>query len=192
MSLILADPHAVDILKTVRDHGPAGAHVAAGFVRNRVWDSFYDPAPDAADSDIDVIYHDAAAPDPQADVAWEALLSARMPGPMWQVRNQARMHVPAGDPPYRDIAAAMAHWPETATAVAVCLRPDGSLGVVAPFGLDDLFGHILRPTPAILKRDRGIFDKRVSEKEWLKRWPRLSVVAATGPCPPRPSGHQPD
>jgi hypothetical protein len=69
----------------------------------------------------------------------------------------------------------MAFWPETATAVAIRLH-DGALEIAAPFGLDDLFGLILRPTPAFRNDRLPAFHDRIATKRWLERWPKLSLV----------------
>ncbi|MNP70653.1 hypothetical protein D3C76_1669140 [compost metagenome] len=72
----------------------------------------------------------------------------------------------------------MLHWPETATAIGARLK-DGADGVnidiVAPFGLDDLLGLQVRQSPFF--RDRNVFMDRIRDKEWLRIWPRLQVVA---------------
>ena len=52
----------------------------------------------------------------------------------WSVKNQARMHLRNGDAPYRDTFDAVAHWAETATAIAArSLR--GKIEVMAPHGI---------------------------------------------------------
>jgi uncharacterized protein len=45
--------------------------------------------------------------------------------------------------------------------------------VIAPFGLDDLFGLRLRVNER--SHDPEYFDERVNSKGWLDRWPRLTV-----------------
>ena len=55
---------------------------------------------------------------PSRDRAIEAELRALAPGIDWSVKNQARMHLRNGDPPYSGATDAMRHWPETATAIA--------------------------------------------------------------------------
>lgn len=175
-SLLLADVNACRALEAVREAGPGGAYIAAGFVRNRVWDSFYIPRPTADYTDTDVVYFDRDDLSPAMEQQHERALIGLCPEQLWQVRNQARMHMRAGDAPYASLSDALAHWPETATAVAVRLNVHGGLDVVAPFGLDDLFAHRLRPTPAIMKRDPSIFEHRVVSKGWFERWPNLTRV----------------
>lgn len=98
-----------------------------------------------------------------------------MPGLQWSVKNQARMHRRNGDPAYTSVSQAMEHWPETATAVAIRLHGLGSLEVSAPFGLDDLFGLQLRPTPHFRREKLPIFADRVAAKRWLHRYPMLQI-----------------
>jgi hypothetical protein len=67
----------------------------------------------------------------------------------------------------------MRHWPETATAVAAKLAEQGTLEIAAPFGLDDLFDLVLRPTPHFAGEKRHVYWDRVQSKQWLTIWPLL-------------------
>jgi hypothetical protein len=70
----------------------------------------------------------------------------------------------------------MRHWPETATAVAVRLDRDGVLHIAAPYGLEDLFGAVLRPTVRFVQEKRELFDARWQGKAWLSLWPQLQFA----------------
>ena len=147
--------------------------IAAGFVRNLVWDRLHGYQHATPLSDIDLIYFDRTRCDAQRDNDIEAALSAVAPGLHWSVKNQARMYLRNGDPPYRSTEDAMSHWPEVETAVGVRLDAEHRIAIVAPFGLDTLFNLKVTPNP---KRPRpGAFAQRLAEKRWLSRWPRLSV-----------------
>lgn len=148
--------------------------VAAGFIRNAVWDELTGMQPDCFEaSDIDVPYFDASAPSREAEKAYEAALAARLPGPDWQVRNQARMHGRNGDAPYKDTAHAMCHWLETPTAIAARLNA-GRVELLAPLGLEDLLSLTLRPT-AVGKRKLDQFEERLRTRNWQERWPAMRV-----------------
>ena len=67
-----------------------------------------------------------------------------------------------------------ATWPETATAVAVRLLADDRLQVVAPCGLDDLFGMVCRRNPRRVSVDQ--YHRRLREKRVAERWPRVVIV----------------
>lgn len=149
------------------------AWLAAGFVRNLVWDRLHgyrEPTPLA---DLDVIYFDPVDCRPERDRGIEASLAARAPGWPWSVKNQARMHLRNDDRPYRDSLDAMAHWPEVETALAARLGAAGRLEVVSPFAQDGLFALHLTPNP--LRPRPAAFRQRLATKGWLERWPRLQV-----------------
>lgn len=150
--------------------------IGAGLVRSAVWDHLHGRPPAPSFDDIDVVWFDPARTDPAIDAAIEQRLRARAPTLIWSVKNQATMHGQNGDRPYLSTSDAIAHWPETATAVAV--RLDGDvLDVAAPFGLDDLFAFVLRPTPAFGTEKRSIFDERIANKRWRDRWPNLLLAS---------------
>ena len=169
--LLLKDAYVIDILNTVRDYGPPGAFVAAGFVRNRIWDALYDQQGEYEDADIDVVYFDRDKASKEYELKLKIRLEAR-----WQVRNQARMHYFGGHKPFEDLRHALMHWAETATTVGVRFGSTDKLEFVAPFGLTDLRAHILRISPIMKASDPQGFDKRLTDKGWLTRWPDLEVL----------------
>ena len=170
--VLLSSPWHAGALGTVREVCGEAAWIGAGFVRNAVWDSLQGLEP-ARPADVDVLIHEAdAGQDREAEV--ESLLAARAPDVPWSVRNQARMHLKHGDEPYPTLAEAMRRWPETATAVAVRADAAGGLWILAPFGLADLMGGILRPAEDSA-RCRKAFEDRLRRKGWLSRWPALAL-----------------
>lgn len=163
-------------LAAVRDVGPEGAYIAAGFVRNRYWDSLYTSISDAPSSDIDVVYYDADYHLKTHDLAYEASLKIVLPDTDWQVRNQARMHKFGGYPPFSSLEEGLRHWAETATGIGVRLNASDELEWISAYGFDDLFDHILRITPPMKANDLAGFEKRLTQKGWQTRWPDLTVV----------------
>jgi hypothetical protein len=49
--------------------------------------------------------------------------------------------------------------------------------VIAPHGLDDLVGMIVRPTPAFMHK-MPLIRSRLASKDWARRWPRLQFLDA--------------
>ena len=96
--------------------------IAAGFVRNRVWDHLHGIVPARTPADIDVLYYDAADLSKEREFEFEDRLDDLLPGLPWQVRNQARMHVWKGLPQHKSTSDAMTYWLETVTAVGVRLE----------------------------------------------------------------------
>lgn len=159
------------------------AWIGAGFLRNPVWDARSGFAPGAnPPGDIDVVWFDPGRADPGTDAAIARALAARLPGLPWSVRNQARMAARNGDAAYADTSDAIAHWPETATAVAARWTGAG-LAIAAPWGTEDLFGLVLRPTPGFMTGPKSaVFAARAATKGWTRRWPGLTIpstIAAT-------------
>src|SRR5262249_30677811 len=124
------------LLGAVADLQLPDGWIGAGFVRNAVWDALTGRGP-AALNDVDVVYFDRTDLSAERDRSIEADLVRAVATVPWSVKNQARMHVRNGDPPYRDCSDAIAHWPETATAVAARLS-GGRVELVAPHGVGDL------------------------------------------------------
>ena len=178
-ALIATDPARMRVLGLARELGLPDCWVAAGFVRSSVWDHLHGRPPllAAGAADVDVIWHDPDDALPARDAALEAALRGRDGTLAWSVKNQARMHTRNGDAPYASATDAMRHWPETATAVGVRLARDGTIDVAAPFGLDDLFGLVVRPTPRFAADKYPLVLERLRTKDWQAAWPRLAFAA---------------
>jgi hypothetical protein len=191
-AILLEDDNRMRVLAFVKAQGLPDCWIGAGFVRNAVWDALAGRPAAALFEDIDVVWFDATRCEANVDRRIERDLAAMSPSWRWSVKNQSRMHVRNADPPYRCCEDALRHWPETATAVAVRLAEAGHIEILAPFGLDDLFAGIVRPTPAFAgdgkkhragndssrpHGKRAVFEARWREKRWLERWPFLRVVA---------------
>jgi uncharacterized protein len=167
--------HIVVLLTAVEELGIDDCWVGAGLIRNAVWNHLHgfptDPVPG---SDVDVVYCDPSDASLTRDLSIEARLRAKNPQVPWSVHNQSRMHVRNGDPPYRSVFDAIRCWPETATAIAA--RIEGShVEVLAPHGVGDLVGLIVRPTPTSASK-MPAYQKRRGEKDWKQRWPNLRFV----------------
>jgi hypothetical protein len=93
----------------------------------------------------------------------------------WEIRNQARMHYVDNFDPFISTEDGIAHWVETATCIAVKLEGD-NLKYLFCYGTVDLFGLVARPIPEFKTEGKiDIFNNRVTEKEWRKKWPHLKV-----------------
>ncbi len=154
--------------------------VGAGAVRNLVWDALHGHATPSSLPDIDVAFFDEADCSPARDAALQARLAAAAPGTPWEVTNQAGVHLwfeqhfGHAVAPLRSLEDAVASWPEFATAVGLRLDDDGRLHVIAPLGLDDLFGMVVRRNPARVSLQA--YRQRVASKRYTQRWPRVTVV----------------
>ena len=158
--------------------GLPDAWIAAGFVRNAVWDALHNRKPQPLDSDVDVIWFDPDCMDAARDREIEEQLEAQAPGFGWSVKNQARMHWRNGDLAYQSATDAMCHWTETATAISARYVSNARCEIAAPLGTEDLLNLIVRPTRRFVRERRDIFDRRVHDKQWLSRWPVLRLACS--------------
>ena len=175
--LLRRAPLVMAALEAAREVGPPDWLVAAGAIRDAVWDLLHDRPP-AMPPDVDLAYFDAA--DLSRDEAVEAALRRVAPGIPWQARNQAAVHLwyprrfGFAVEPFSSSADAVATFPEVASCVGVRLLDDGSIRVVAPYGLDDLLGCVCRHNPARVPAE--LYEQRVASHGWRERWPRMRYV----------------
>lgn len=171
-SLLKADESCMRILKLVANLGLPDCFVAAGFVRNKVWDHIH--GSDTLLNDVDVIFYQQGDSTGRIEQEAQKKLHQIAADVNWQVKNQAYIHKRNGDPEYSGIRDALTYWPEKETAVAVRLLEGGILEIIAPFGVMTLFSGKISHNP---KRDKAIFLARLDKKQWLKIWPKLEVIA---------------
>jgi hypothetical protein len=169
--IIAQDPVGMKQLRAARSLTLPDWCIAAGFVRNRVWDHLHGISPPRPPADIDVLYYDKADLSKETEQGFEARLNALLPAP-WQVRNQARMHVWKNLPQHASSADSMTYWLETVTAVGVRLEDDDRLTVIAPLGTDDLLGLMCRPTDFGRAR-LNEYEARIASKGWRTLWPKV-------------------
>lgn len=161
-------------LRAVARCGLPDCWISAGFVRNFVWDRLHGYSEMTPLNDIDVVYFDPNDPSNDRETETEACLAQVMPGQIWQVRNQARMHISNNEPPYRSSTEAISHYLETPTAIAARHTGEG-VELAAPLGVSDLLGLIIRPTSTV-PAQQAAFRDRAANKDWLQTWPKLALA----------------
>ena len=167
--IISASKWRMGVLSLVSDLGLPDCWVGAGFVRNAIWDHYHGRSMTPL-NDIDVIYFDRERSSARIDQEILAELESRSPKKPWSVHNQARMNERNGHEPYSSCRDAIAHWPETATAVALCVDRNQRLSIIAPHGLDDLLNLVVQPTPS---HSAKVVKERAQIKRWAEIWPKL-------------------
>lgn len=157
--------------------------IGAGAVRNLVWDALHGHAQPSALADIDLAFFDPRDLSPARDAALQAELARHAPELPWELTNQAGVHLwfeacfGHAVEPLDSLETAVASWPEYATAVGLRLEADDSLTVIAPLGLDDLFGMVVRRNPR--RVSPATYRQRVAQKNYPGRWPRVRIVPPT-------------
>lgn len=177
--LVANDAWLMGVLRAVRTLDLPNWVVGAGVIRNLVWDHLHG-LPRTPPKDVDVAFFDAGDVTRARDRALEVQLSALDAAVPWEVTNQAGVHLwyerrfGASIRPITSIEDAISRWPETATAVGVTLGAAGDLDVIAPYGLDDLLGMVLRRNPKQVTR--AYFLERAERKRIAERWPHVAIL----------------
>lgn len=152
-AIVRADPALMAILRTARDLALPQWRLVAGCLYQTVWNHLTGRPPGTGIKDYDLIYFDGSDLSYAAEDAIIARVTQAMvggPGPV-EVRNQARVHLwfeerfGAPYPPLASADEALERYASIVHAVGVRLDPDDRLDIIAPFGLDDLFGMVIRP-----------------------------------------------
>jgi uncharacterized protein len=173
--IVRADPDLMTLLECLHKARLPQWRIVSGCLYQTVWNVLTNRPRGTGIQDIDVIYFD------DSDLSWEAedaiIQRVTAPGPL-QIRNQARVHLwyeqHFGVPyaPLLSADEALSRYPVTVQAVGVRLEHDGSLDIVAPFGLDDVFAMVMRPNPAC--GHRPTFVAKVARA--CSIWPEVTVV----------------
>lgn len=178
--IVRATPWLLDALRAVRDVGPPEGYLAAGGVRDTVWNWLTGRDTSNPSADIDVVYFEVCKVDQSG--RYQAALFNRLRACNWEVTNQAQIHLwhrqvhGIRAAPHRNVCEGLATWPETATAVGVRLLPTDELQIIAPFGLDDLFDLVVRYNPTLA--GPAVYADRIAAKRWIIRWPELRIFPA--------------
>lgn len=183
ISLIENDKWMMDILHTVRRVALPDWWIGAGFVRSKVWDTLHGYKTRTPLPDIDVVYLDRSeygSGEEQGLMTQKTFyylnkLKKLRPDVNWSVTNETNANVQYGVKPYKTTEDALEQWTETATCIGVKLDSKNNVLLAAPRGIEDLVNLVLRPSSGIYK-DLKIFNERIKEKEWLKKWPKLKII----------------
>ncbi|PFA67052.1 hypothetical protein CN378_11765 [Bacillus sp. AFS015802] len=177
LKLVKEDPWMMKILETAQTLHLPDWWICAGFVRTKVWDTLHGFSNKTDLPDIDVVYFDRSNIDERIEKQLEAKLQDRAPSEPWSVKNQARMHIKNGEAPYSSTIDAVSRFPETATSIALTLNGKNELILAAPWGIQDLLSLQIKPTPYFKEKEAlaSIYEKRLHEKEWDKKWPKVKI-----------------
>jgi hypothetical protein len=167
-------------LEAARDVAAPDWLIGAGAIRRLVWDRLHGVAEPPLPDDVDLVFFDRASLRPEREDEVRSALLALAPHIPWDTKNQAAVHLWYPNvfgievEPLTSAEDAVATWPETATAVAVRLMTGGELRIVAPLGLDDLFGLIWRRNPR--RVTVAEYRRRLEKKFTPERWPEVTVA----------------
>ena len=164
------------ILIIIRNLGLKDSWLAAGSIRNFIWNLLSDKSPFERETDVDVIFFD---PDISYEetVSLEKKLREDFPQYQWELKNQVYMHQHSPHTvPYTSSRDAMSKYPERCTAVGLRLNEDSTLELFAPYGLEDILNFQVHPTPHFLENEdrMKLYQTRLSKKNWQEKWKNLT------------------
>jgi hypothetical protein len=168
-----------ELLARFDEIGLPDGWLVAGAIAQTVWNLAFGKAAEFGVKDVDLVYFDAQDLSPETEAEHERRLRGlfrHLPIKL-DVKNEARVHLwyearfgyPI--PRYLSTEDAIASFPTTATAIGV-RRHAGHFEYCAPFGLDDLFGLVVRPNQRQITR--AVYQAKV--ERWRSVWPQLAFV----------------
>lgn len=155
-------------------------YIGAGCIAQTVWNYLSDKPLDYGIKDIDFVYFDEKNLDEESEnkvISYVKELYSDLDIEV-DVKNEARVHLWYKDhfgydiKPYTSLEDAINSWPTTSTAVGIRRDKNGAFKIYAPFGLNDLFGKIVRANKAQITKD--IYENKTTR--WLSKWPDLKVI----------------
>ena len=174
-ALVRSDPWIMDLLRAVRALHLQKWCIAAGVIRNKVWDHLHGYGDRTLPADIDVLFYDRDRTDDAYEADIESRLATIVPGVRWEAVNQAAIHSYTRDAPYESIEQAMSRWADPVTAVGAHLTDEEQITILAAFGLHDLFGLVVKPN-LVTPNAAAVYRERMIMKGWIARWPKLTIL----------------
>lgn len=165
-----------EILEMIRSLELKDSWLAAGSVRNFIWNILSGKPGFDAETDVDVIFFDPTV-SCEKTLQLEMELRKAFPAYSWELKNQVYMHIHSPNTqPYTSSKDAMSKYPECCTAIGLRLLGDDKLELFAPYGLADIRAFQVRPTPHFLAdaERKKLYMERLSKKNWQAKWPQLS------------------
>jgi uncharacterized protein len=176
IDLVTNNDFMMKALKVAKSANLPNWYIGAGFMRNTVWDAQHGYDLERNYNDIDIGYFDSKNVSEEQDEKLSKNLKNEL-NVSWEVVNQAYAHKYNNVPPYKSAIDGLAHWVETATSVAATLDDNNQVKIIAPWGVEDLLNLKLRLVPYHIgnKYYEDLFKKRIKDKRWIERWPRLKI-----------------
>jgi len=181
IQLVRSSPLLMRALRVARTVEAPDWLIGGAVIRNRVWDHLHGFVRAAPRKDMDLAFFDPACAGSELERSVLRELTTLAPDISWDVTNQAEAHLWYPQiygvelAPLGSSADAVGTWPETATAVAVRLMADDSIDVVAPCGLNDLFGMVCRRNSSVTAQP---YRRRGGRLNVGGRWPCVQVLDA--------------
>lgn len=172
LQIILSNSIIATVLPAIAQVNLPNWWLAGGAVRNTVWRSLFGKECDLFIKDFDIAFFDNQG-DRQQELLAKSTLSLQFPEHDFDVKNQASFgHWRTGSMTFNSTENGIINWLHTATAVGVRIDDKGEYQFFTPYGLDDLFNGIIRPTPIHINNP----DAKNKAAGFLQKCPSLRLV----------------
>ena len=176
--ILMKNKDLVSILKVLESIGIDHCYVGAGSINQTVFNYYHGYQFNYGIKDYDVVYFDEDLSYEKEDKVIKVIKNRLgILSDMVDVKNEARVHLWYNEKyqikrePYSSVEDAIASWGATITCVGVRMK-NGKLEVYAPYGLEDIFGMIIRPVKKAFSKE--MYDERAIR--WQKKWPMLKKI----------------
>lgn len=173
-NLLRQDPLRMQCLQAAQKLNLPDWYLGAGFLRNAIWDHLHHKTTPTPLNDVDLVYFNTQETSKQQEQQAVKILSEICPEVMWDVKNQARMHLKHDHQPYKNTEDGISRWMEVPTCVGVKLTHDNQFLFTAPFGLQENWSLIIRINPNYPQPE--LYQTRLIQKGWQKTWPKLCCI----------------
>jgi hypothetical protein len=147
LQIILSNSIIATVLPAIAQLDLPNWWLAGGAVRNTVWRSLFGQECDLFIKDFDIAFFDETG-NREQELFAKSTLKTQFPEQEFDVKNQASFgNWRAGNMIFNSTEDGIINWLHTATAVGVRMTKQGEWQFFTPYGLDDLFKGIIRPTP---------------------------------------------
>jgi hypothetical protein len=178
-NIIMSNKILNSVLIKANKIGIKNYYIGAGCIAQTVWNYQMNLELANGISDIDFVYYDSSDLSFEAESSMiECITNGINQCPIkLDIKNQARVHLWYKEyfgydiKPYKSIEEAINSWPTTATSIGVRLE-ENNIKVYAPFGLNDLFGMIVRANKTQITEK--IYIQKVNK--WTRKWPLLTII----------------
>ena len=177
-SIIRNNEFLFDFIEKSSFLGLKDYYIGSGCIAQTVWNHVEGFEPMYGIDDIDFVYFDSSDLSIDAENKIAKRVNKLIKSDVnLDIINQARVHLwyeeHFGYPlkPYSSLESAINTWPTTATSIGVRLE-NTAFKVYAPYGLNDLFGMIVRANKTQINENTYI--KKVDK--WTKKWSSLIIV----------------
>ena len=169
---ILIDSQVGAVLPAISQLNLPDWWLAGGALRNTVWRSIFGENCKLFINDFDIAFFDETA-DRNQELAAKATLNNLFPDYLFDIKNQASFaRWRSGKKTYTSTEDGIKNWLHTTAAIGVRLGNQGQWEFFTPYGLDDLFNGIIRPTPPNIDNP----DARRKADGYLQKCPCLQLA----------------